>query len=143
MNPIVFWISLAIIFIIMEMFTATFFILCFSIGAFVVFLMEIFMKTPWDGYFYTSNFLIEIIVFAIVSGTFMIFLPKWLNRKPSIKTSIDSEIGIEVKVFDEAGNKTIKIEGQNWRIKNEDEFEVGESGKIENFEGTKVVLKKV
>lgn len=142
MTPLVLWICLALFFVIAEIFTATFFLLCLGIGAGAVVIAEFFVGSSYETYFTSQTFLLEIILFVIVSGLFMLFLPKMLKSGGNIKTAYDIAIGKEVQVEEKNGRKYIRLESQDWRIANEDDFDSGEKGVILRFEGTRVVLEK-
>jgi membrane protein implicated in regulation of membrane protease activity len=141
MTPFVLWFVAGIIFLITEIFTETFFLLCLAIGAGAVTISEGFLRSEWEGYFQSSVFLAQILIFAGTSSIFMTFLPKMLKGK-KVTTSIDSFIGLEKTVEQRNRNLVVILEGQVWRIENADEFKNGEKVIIKKIVGTKVLLEK-
>ncbi len=144
MTPFIFWIIIGILLFIGEILSGTFFLLCLAIGTSVVIIINIFREIDvvFFEYIISSMFLWDIVIFAIVSSIFMMFLPKMFNKTKSIQTTYEKNRGNIVEILEEEEIRYIKLDGQRWNIKNDENFRTGDKCTIQEFEGTKVILKK-
>lgn len=136
------WIILGIIFSIIEIFTPTFFIILFGIGAFMAGLAS----------YLSGSIAIQWIIFLGVSGFLILFVRKFcvvrLFRKPSIEANVDGYIGKTAIVLNDVIKNTlsgrVKIDGDVWIAITEDDtpIKTGEIAKIIGVSGTKLIIKR-
>ncbi len=106
------WVSLAAILIIAEIFTATFFLLPFGIGAVVAALLEFLgVGIGWQW-----------IAFVMVSVTLLILLRRYADRlthEPPMRTGVDRLIGKSGVVIEDlipnSPKGQVRIEREEWR----------------------------
>ncbi|MFR5684044.1 MAG: NfeD family protein [Clostridia bacterium] len=137
------WLIIAGFSFIIEMLTVGFLVFWFGIGALITMLVS----------FITDNLLIQTAVF-IISSTLLILCTKPLLKryvdKETIPTNVDSLIGKKGIVTKEINTTLsqglVKINGDTWSAKTEDENETIEKGtevEILKIDGVKVVVRKV
>ena len=142
LTPFWYWIILAIVFAVGEVFTAGFFLLWFGVGAAIAAVVSLTFPQLWLQIvaFLSTSFILVIFSRQIVSKTY---------RKPPKQISVDSVIGKEgvvtkdIGTGEEAGK--IKVESWTWRAtsKNGEPIKRGEIAKVLKVEGTKVIVEKV
>ncbi|SFU75959.1 Membrane protein implicated in regulation of membrane protease activity [Clostridium sp. DSM 8431] len=134
-----FWLILAMILIIVDVFTSAFLFVWISLGAFLAALTQVL------GY----SFGIQIAVFCIVSIIACSIGYPWAKKKfKSIKkTELMEEkyIGREFIAEEDIEDKTqLKLSGTYWTAYNRGErINKGEKFKIERIDGNKLLLKKI
>ena len=104
------WLILAIAFAIVEMTTASFFIIWFSIGSLGALIVSLF----------TSNLAIQFLVFLVISIVLLILThkitKKYISSKSSYKTNIDvlkNAQGIVIEEIDNTkGTGQVKVRGE-------------------------------
>ncbi|HOJ89141.1 MAG TPA: NfeD family protein [Pseudothermotoga sp.] len=140
MEPFVVWLIFGVIFVIGEIFTPTFFLFWFGIGAFVASAVSVAFGT-----------LIQVITFIVVSGLLVILtrpLTKKLTKEQPRKIHVDEIIGkigsVVETVNNEQGKGLVKIDGDIWRAYSKDDsiIQEGEKVKILRVEGAHVVVEK-
>lgn len=110
-NLLIFWLSLGIFALIIEMFTGTLYGLSISIGAFVVALIVYMNGTE-------TLTITQALVLAIVSGALSYFFPRWFNKnaEPVYKTGVEAHIG-EIFVLQKNGKEyRVMIDGVGFLI---------------------------
>lgn len=100
----------------------------------------------------TDNWIIQSIVFIIVTVVVLIFLRpiavKYINNKAE-KTNVDSLIGKKAKVLEDIDNLNAKgqvsIDGMEWTARSEDGSEIKKDALVEvvAIEGVKAIVKQV
>lgn len=100
----------------------------------------------------TDNWIIQSIVFIIVTVVVLIFLRpiavKYINNKAE-KTNVDSLIGKKVRVLEDIDNLNAKgqvsIDGMEWTARSEDGSEIKKDALVEvvAIEGVKAIVKQV
>jgi membrane protein implicated in regulation of membrane protease activity len=139
-EPYLFWLILGVIFVVGEIFTPSFFLFWFGIGAFVASAVSVSFGT-----------LAQIMVFILVSGLLVILtrpLTKKLTKQEPRKIHIDEIIGQIATVIETIDNKQgkglVKINGDLWRAYSKDEQVIneGEKVKIIKVEGSHVIVEK-
>ena len=134
------WLIVAIIFIIVEIFTAGFFYACFGAGALAAMITA----------YFTGSIVWQIVVFCVVS-VILIPMTRSLARKISDdsvpQAGADALIGMTglvtetVKLSEESG--MVRVDGQNWRANADSEIAEGESVKVIDVRGAKLIVKVV
>ena len=99
----------------------------------------------------TDNWIIQSIVFIIVTVVVLIFLRpiavKYINNKAE-KTNVDSLIGKKAKVLEDIDNLNAKgqvsIDGMEWTARSEDGSEIKKDALVEvvAIEGVKAIVKQ-
>lgn len=139
------WLLVALVFVIIEIFTSGFAVACFSVGcAFGSVLAALNLSMTW-----------QFLGFAV--GTFLAFVfvrpfvLKYLDKKTNdskVTTNMDNVIGKTVVVTERIeadGYGRVKIDGDDWKAKIEDgtSAEVGEKLKVVSYESIILTLKRV
>ena len=136
------WLAAALLFVLIEVFTAGFAIMCFSIGAFAAMALAFFCDILW----------IQVLVFAIFTTiSFMFIRPvalKYLGRKEGgdLKTGVDALIGRRARVSQaiaEGGYGRVSIDGDDWKAASYDNsfIEAGTSVEIVRLESVILIVK--
>ena len=136
-----FWLVLAGIFLIAEIITMGFLVFWFAVGSLAAMVVS----------FFTSNILIQAIVFLVIS-TILLFatkplVDKILPKDSFVKTnsySIEGKIGkVIVDIEPIEGKGQIKVSGETWSAKSADETYIPKDTEvvIEKIEGVKAIVK--
>jgi len=132
------WLALAVLFVVLEIFTPGFIFACFVAGAVVSGVVSLF----------TDNYLIQGIIFAVVS---LILIP--LTRplvakitKPSpVASNMDAFLGrvgyVKNQVSSIGGQ--IVVDDQVWQARSNSDIAVGKKVVIRAVEGTKVIVDEI
>ena len=123
-----FWAIMAFLFLILELTSGDFFILCFAIGAAVVTLLSL------TG----IGFLWQLLIFAIVSVLCLFFVRpvmlRYFHRNdPDRKSNADALIGQEGRVSETiaaGGYGRVAIDGDDWKAVSADGGEIKEGTKV-------------
>jgi membrane protein implicated in regulation of membrane protease activity len=98
------WISLGVLFILIEIMTGTFYGLAVALGAFVVGILVWFFG--WIDFD-----VLQATIFAILSGVFSYFFPRiFRSRKPTVALGMDRYIGKTYTIFRVGKDWKVKIE---------------------------------
>ncbi len=138
----VFWLSVALIFLIIEVLTIGLATIWFAVGAFVALIAS----------FFDASIPVQIAIFLIVSICLLVFTRKIFVEKlktGSEKTNVDAIIGEKAVVINpilpyEVGR--VKINGQSWSAVAEnpqDTIEVNQLVKVIAVEGVKVIVSPI
>ena len=138
------WLLVALVFVIIEIFTSGFAVACFSVGCvFGSVLAALNLSMTW-----------QFMGFAV--GTFLAFILirpfvlKYLDKKTNgnnVKTNMDNIIGrtaVVTERIEEDGFGRVKIDGDDWKARTEDgnPAEVGEKLKVVTYESIILTVKK-
>ncbi|MBP5687836.1 MAG: NfeD family protein [Muribaculaceae bacterium] len=124
-----FWTLVGIICLILELTSGDFFIMCFSIGAFVTAIASTFVP----------SLTVRIIIFAVASLLCLIFVRpmalKYFHRKDEDRLSnVDAMIGRKGVVTDSipaAGYGRVKIDGDSWKACGESDQPIAKDARVE------------
>ncbi len=114
-----FWLILAVVLLILELLSAGFYVICFSVGALVAALCAAF----------TTNLYVTLSVFIVVSllCVFLVrpFVLKHLDLKPkevrpSNADALMGQEGFISQAVDDTGFGRVAIDGDDWKCKSED-----------------------
>lgn len=123
------WTLIGIICLILELTSGDFFIMCFSIGAFVTAVASAF----------DPSFTVQIIVFAVASVLCLLFVRplalKYFHRKDSNRPSnVDAMVGRRGVVTDSipaGGYGRVKIDGDSWKACGAHDMSIDKSTRVE------------
>ncbi len=135
-----FWLILGVILMVAEIFTPTFFIFWFGVGAMVAALVSLYFGVY-----------VQVLTFGAVSMVLVLLTRRLvLSWEPSRKIHVEEIVGKEALVIETIDNKQgtglVKINGDVWRAFSEDDdviVEKGEHVKILRVEGAHVVVRKL
>ncbi|MBO4722802.1 MAG: NfeD family protein [Muribaculaceae bacterium] len=124
-----FWTLVGFICLILELTSGDFFIMCFSIGAFVTAIASTFVP----------SFTVQIIIFAVASLLCLLFVRplalKYLHRKGEDRPSnVDAMIGRKGVVTDAIpadGYGRVKIDGDSWKACGENDQPIAKDAHVE------------
>lgn len=141
MEPWIIWLIVAAFFFILEIATEGFLVFWFGIGA----------VAAIGTSFLTENISIQIAVFAVVSIILVLSTRKLTDKmKPKeVPTNVYTILGkkavVSQAIDNLKGSGQIKIDGDIWSAKSEDDepIEEGASVEILNIDGVRAVVKKI
>lgn len=136
------WLILFVVFAVLELISLGLTCIWFAVGALAGCITALI----------TDNWIIQSIVFIIVTVVVLIFLRpiavKYINNKAE-KTNVDSLIGKKAKVLEDIDNLNAKgqvsIDGMEWTARSEDGSEIKKDALVEvvAIEGVKAIGKQV
>lgn len=141
-NAVQLWIALCIVFLIIEQSTLGLTTIWFSIGALVA-LLSVFLG---------ASFIIQIVIFLVVSLILLLFTRKIFVKKlkiGNVKTNVDAIIGTKtvlVRAIIPYEVGSIKINGQEWSAVCEDrnvELRAGTKVEVVAVEGVKAIVRPI
>lgn len=135
------WLIAAIIFCIAEILYSGFFIIWFAIGSLAALITS----------FFTTNLVIQTIIFLIVSLVLLITLTKHITNKllkhPTIATNVDGLIGKKGMVIETIGENTlepglVKLDGEIWTATSlyDEVIEKGTLVEIKQIKGVRLIV---
>ncbi|MDD2693528.1 MAG: NfeD family protein [Candidatus Gracilibacteria bacterium] len=136
MSILYFWIAAAIIFLIIEMVTTTFYGLSLAIAsAFVAGLVYFLGDTTFT--------ILQGIVFAILSLIFAFVLPKLLSpQDPHMPQGADQYMGQVRTIKKVSGEWKVTLDGVDYLIESEDDLSAGDKVEITGHHGVTMRVKK-
>lgn len=137
----IFWLILAIIFIVVELSTAAYISFWFIFGAVVTMFLS----------FAVSNIQVQIAVFLLVSLLLLLFIRPFALKfaKPKAKSNIDALIdmeGIVTETIDNTANRgRVQVIGQDWAAMTEDKSIIKPDKHIIvlGVKGNKLIVKEI
>ena len=137
MNLLYSWIAIALIFLIIEFVTTTFYGLALALAAWVVASYVYFSGEP----IFTIT---QWIIFAITSLIFAYILPKLLSSsRPDVPQGFDRYIGEKRTVKKVAGDLKISLDGVDYIVESDDEISVGNKVEVIGHKGAGMKVKRV
>lgn len=140
MGSIILWVLIAIGALVIDIITSTFFFAGFTIGGIFALIAQL------GG----SPFIVQVIVFAVVSAVAVAVEFIWFRKK--VRKSIPKTLKMEEKYIgrvitvdeDIEDRGRIKIQGIYWTIENEDDKPIkkGQKAKIIGVRGNKITITK-
>jgi len=134
-----FWLILAVIFILGELLTGTFFLVSLGIGSAFAGLAN----------YLNFDYRIQLLVFVIISLICIILskpiASKLTTNSPSKKSNSDRLIGEEVLVTEEIRKDklgSVKHSGDVWRAESDENISVGQKAIVTSIAGVKLIVKK-
>ena len=140
---IVMWLVVAVLFILIEIFTVTLTSIWFAAGALAAMLVAICKGGP----------VFQIVVFILVTIVMLAATRPWakkfLNNKKE-NTNADRAVGEEVRVLERVSNLDqtgmAVVHGQEWTVRTEDDKEIIEQGelvRIVRISGVKLIVERI
>ena len=135
------WVALVIIFALIEIFTLGLTTVWFAIAALVMVFLSFFkMSLPVQG-----------LIFLAISATLLVFTRPLAVKKFKIgkeKTNVDSLPGkqaLVIKKIDEFETGEVKINGQIWTARSDNNSEIAKGAKCEilRIEGVQLIVKHI
>ena len=143
MKTTIFWLILGVLFLIAEIFTPSFFIMWFGIGAFAAMLV---------AFLFENSVLYQSIAFILVSLILVLFtrkLAQKMSGKPSrliVQDEMIGRIGVVTETITADGGKGfVRIDKEIWRARarSEQEIPVGAKIKVIELKGVTVTVDPV
>ncbi|MFZ4461902.1 MAG: NfeD family protein [Patescibacteria group bacterium] len=108
---LVFWLSVGVFFLMIEMFTGTLYGLSISLAGFILAVYVYFTGE-------TSVGIVQAIILAVTSGVFCYFFPKWFASKPGeeLKIGIDRSVGETFVLKQSRDEYKIVIDGVDYLV---------------------------
>jgi len=140
MQPMVWWIIIAVVFFILELATASFFYIWIGIGALATVAFSYFFNPAW----------IQCAAFAAFSVFFVLISRSWKSKFSVISkrsANMDALVGCEglVTKVDESQNFQgyIKVEGQYWKVEtqNKQSLKLNEKMSVVEAKGNVLIVK--
>ena len=139
----IFWLIAAGIFFVIEIATVGFLIFWLGIGALLAMITS----------FFTDNLIIQTAVF-VISSSFLIpltkpLVDKFTNNKKDVKTNSYSLINkkgiVTVDINPTQGTGLVKVNGETWSAKTEDDSVISKDAEIEvlSIDGVKLVVRPI
>jgi len=132
MKTTIFWLILGVLFLIAEIFTPSFFIMWFGIGAFAAMLV---------AFLFENSVLYQSIAFILVSLILVLFtrkLAQKMSGKPSrliVQDEMIGRIGVVIETITADGGKGfVRIDKEIWRARSRSEQEIPVGAKIKVIE---------
>lgn len=143
-EPWLMWAIISLVFIIVEIFTAGFAVICFSIGAAAAAVCA----------FLDFQLVWQLFAFAVFSAISLIFVRplvlKFFHKKEKeVKTNADAIIGrkgrVSERIDSTSGTGRVAIDGDDWKAVSSDgqPLETGESVVIESRDGLTLTVSKL
>ncbi len=135
---ILIWIFIAVVFVIFELITSSFFLVWFAAGSIVAAVLN---YLGFDVY-------VQFIAFVIVSLILILSTRKFADKitpEPSKKTSVDRLIGKHGKIIRKLEDNTyiVNVNGEEWSAKGEKDIEINDKVEIVGIESIKLIIKKI
>ena len=132
------WIFIAIVFVILELITTSFFLVWFGVGSVVAAILN------YLGFDIYTQFL----VFAIVSAILILSTRKFADKitpDSSKKTTSERLIGKEAKVLCQVDENTfiVSVAGEEWSAHTNDSIDIGDIVKVVGINSIILVIEKI
>lgn len=137
MDLLYFWIAIALIFLVIEFVTATFYGLALSLAAGIV---ALYVFYSWDS----EPTIFQGLIFALMSLIFAYALPKVLSSSaPDIPQGFDRYLGEKRTVKKISGELKISLDGVEYIIDSDEEITAGDKVEVIGHKGAGMKVKKV
>lgn len=132
------WILIAVVFIILELITTTFFLVWFGIGAVVAALLN---YLGFDIYIQFSGF-------VIVSAVLILLTRKFADKitpENSKKTTAERLIGLNAKVIRQVDDTSyiVRVSGEEWSAHTNDPVDIGDTVKVVGINSIILIIEKI
>jgi membrane protein implicated in regulation of membrane protease activity len=132
------WILVAIVFVILELITSSFFLVWFGIGAIVAAILNYF---GFDIY-------VQFVAFAVVSLILILSTRRFADRiapESSKKTTAERLIGKTAKVLRQIDENTfvVSVAGEEWSAHTNDAVDVDDTVKVVGINSIILIIEKV
>ena len=135
---IIIWIFIAIVFIIFELITTTFFLVWFGVGSLVAAILNYF---GFDIYIQCS-------AFVIVSAILILSTRKFANKitpDSGKKTTAERLIGKNAKVLRQIDENTyvVNVAGEEWSAHSNDSIDINDTVKVVGINSIILIIEKI
>ena len=135
---VIIWIFIAVIFVILELITTTFFLVWFGVGALVAAILNYF---GFDIY-------VQFLAFIVVSVILILSTRKFANRitpESSKKTTAERLIGKTAKVVRQIDESTyvVNVAGEEWSAHTNDSVSIDETVKVVGINSIILIIEKI
>ena len=135
---VIVWIFIAVIFVILELITTTFFLVWFGVGSLVAAILN---YLGFDIY-------VQFLAFAIVSTVLILSTRKFANRvtpKSTKKTTAERLIGKTAKVLRQIDENTyvVNVAGEEWSAHTNDSVNVDDTVKVVGINSIILIIEKI
>lgn len=135
---ILIWVFLAIIFVIFELITTTFFLVWFAVGSIVAAILN---YLGFDVY-------VQFIAFVVVSLILILSTRKFADKitpEPNKKTTASRLIGKQGKIIRKLddNNYIVSVSGEEWSAKGEEDMDIDDKVEIIGIESIKLIIKRM
>jgi len=132
------WILIAVVFIILELITTTFFLVWFGIGSVVAALLN---YLGFDIY-------IQFTGFVIVSAVLILLTRKFADKitpENSKKTTAERLIGLNAKVIRQVDDSSyiVRVSGEEWSAHTNDQVDIGDTVKVVGINSIILIIEKI
>lgn len=135
---LIIWLLIAVLLIICEVLTSAFFFVCVAIGAIFAGLC---------AYCFVDILWVSLLTFILISIIFLYtirpLLKRIMNRLKTTKSNVDSLIGADAIVIEDISFVKagfVKVSGEVWRAKSDDDIKVDQVVKIKSIDGTSLIV---
>ncbi len=135
---VIVWIFIAVIFVILELITTTFFLVWFGVGSLVAAILN---YLGFDIY-------VQFLAFVIVSAVLILSTRKFANRitpESGKKTTAERLIGKTAKVLRQIDESTyvVSVAGEEWSAHTNDSVNVDDSVKVVGINSIILIIEKI
>ena len=132
------WIFIAIVFVILELITATFFLVWFGVASLIAAILN------YLGF----DINVQISVFIIVSAVLILSTRKFANKitpESNKKTTSQRLIGKQAKVLRKIDNNTyiVRVAGEEWSAHTNDSIDVDDTVKVVGINSIILVIERI
>lgn len=126
------WVILFVLFVIIEVLTFNLVTIWFAISSLIVYFISIF----------TENFMLEILVFSILSLILFVIITKFTNLTKKSNNYEVGDIGKEVIIKEKISKEEylVKFKGSIWTAISDIEYNVNDKVIIKKFMGNKIKI---
>ena len=132
------WILIAVVFIILELITTTFFLVWFGIGSVVAALLN----------YWGFDIYIQFTGFVIVSAVLILLTRKFADKitpENSKKTTAERLIGLNAKVIRQVDDSSyiVRVSGEEWSAHTNDPVDIGDTVKVVGINSIILIIEKI
>ena len=135
---VIIWIFIAIVFIILELITTTFFLIWLGVGSIVAAVLN---YLGFDIYVQFSSFIILSAILILLTRRFA----NQITSQSDKKTTAERLIGRKAKVVRQIDNDTfvVSVSGEEWSAHTNDSIDIGETVKVVGINSIILIIEKI
>lgn len=134
------WLTAAVVFLILELMTPTFIFACFVVGS---------IGAGAFGYFYPDSYAWQVGIFIVLTTVLFPLtrtLAQKITKESPQKSNIDAligEVALVTKAIDPDLGGQVKIEGEIWSARADEQISENEKVKVVSISGTKAHVERL
>lgn len=134
------WLTAAVVFLILELMTPTFIFACFVVGS---------IAAGVFGYFYPESYAWQVGIFIVLTTALLPLtrtLAQKITKESPQKSNIDAligEVALVTKAIDPDLGGQVKIEGEIWSARADEQISENEKVKVVSISGTKAHVERL